>query len=359
VSDCNAFFRYNTYNTPKAEKEGLLVARLKQLTNFHYDHCEKYRNMIGSLGYKPNQTIDKIGQIPFVPISLFKHHDLKSIKYEEVYRTLYSSGTSASGLSKIYLDRDTASLQQKVLVRSVHSFTGINRFPMLIIDTQAHPVNQGEHRARTVAILGFSLFSSDRCFALDENLHLRTEAIRDFLHKHKGKTILIFGFTFNIWKYFVNEIKDNSLKFDLNNSILIHGGGWKKLIDRQISNKTFKEALFNFCGIDRVINYYGMIEQTGSLYFECQLGNLHTSIFNDIIIRRHLDFSPAPTGEPGMIQTLSAIPQSYCGHSLLTADKGVILGEDDCPCGRKGKYFHVLGRFEQTEIRGCSDTYEA
>jgi hypothetical protein len=37
----------------------------------------------------------------------------------------------------------------------------------------------------------------------------------------------------------------------------------------------------------------------------------------------------------------------------------VILGEDDCPCGRKGKYIKVLGRIRNAEIRGCSDTYAA
>jgi hypothetical protein len=36
----------------------------------------------------------------------------------------------------------------------------------------------------------------------------------------------------------------------------------------------------------------------------------------------------------------------------------MILGEDDCPCGRKGKYFKVTGRLPKTQQRGCSDTYQ-
>jgi len=62
-------------------------------------------------------------------------------------------------------------------------------------------------------------------------------------------------------------------------------------------------------------------------------------------------------GEPGIIQTLSILPLSYPGHSLLTEDEGVIVGEDNCRCGRMGKYFQVLGRIKQAEIRGCSDTF--
>ena len=91
---------------------------------------------------------------------------------------------------------------------------------------------------------------------------------------------------------------------------------------------------------------------------ECEYGHYHSSVFSDIIIRRAYDFSIAGIGEEGIIQVLSILPKSYPGHSLLTDDKGILLGEDDCPCGRLGKYFKVTGRLEHAEIRGCSDTYD-
>jgi len=62
-------------------------------------------------------------------------------------------------------------------------------------------------------------------------------------------------------------------------------------------------------------------------------------------------------GEKGIIETVSVLPGSYPGHVLLTEDEGVILGEDDCPCGRLGKYFKIEGRLQNAELRGCSDTY--
>ena len=75
------------------------------------------------------------------------------------------------------------------------------------------------------------------------------------------------------------------------------------------------------------------------------------------IIRNPIDFSVKKNGEKGLIQVVSVLPHSYPGHSLLTEDEGVVLGEDDCPCGRKGKYIQILGRIKSAEIRGCSDTY--
>ena len=90
---------------------------------------------------------------------------------------------------------------------------------------------------------------------------------------------------------------------------------------------------------------------------QCEYGHLHASIFSDIIIRKPEDFSECGLGERGIIQVLSTIPESYPGHSLITEDEGILLGVDDCPCGRKGKYFKVIGRLKNAEIRGCSDTY--
>ena len=90
---------------------------------------------------------------------------------------------------------------------------------------------------------------------------------------------------------------------------------------------------------------------------ECECGHLHASTYSDVIIRRPHDFSVADIGERGVIEVVSMLPESYCGHMLITEDEGTLLGEDDCPCGRKGKYFAVHGRIQNAEIRGCSDTY--
>ena len=132
-------------------------------------------------------------------------------------------------------------------------------------------------------------------------------------------------------------------------------------MSEQVSQQEFKQRLNNVCGLlpENIHDYYGMVEQTGTIYMECECGHLHTSVFSDVLIRKPLDFSLAEIGEEGIIEVVSVLPESYPGHVLLTEDKGVILGEDDCPCGRKGKYFKINGRLKNAEIRGCSDTYAA
>jgi hypothetical protein len=66
---------------------------------------------------------------------------------------------------------------------------------------------------------------------------------------------------------------------------------------------------------------------------------------------------PVDIGETGIIEVVSVLPTSYPGHALLTEDQGVLLGVDDCPCGRRGKYFQFTSRIERAEIRGCGDTF--
>ena len=54
----------------------------------------------------------------------------------------------------------------------------------------------------------------------------------------------------------------------------------------KISNELFKKKLYSILGIKKIHNYYGLVEQTGSIFFECEYGNLHASIYSDIFILR-------------------------------------------------------------------------
>lgn len=345
------------YSLEQNEKTELFNTELKELTIFHADKCNEYKKILQALTINPKQITD-YSQIPFLPVRLFKEYELKSIPKDEVFKVMTSSGTTGQAVSKIYLDKDNASIQQKVLVKIVSDFTGASRLPMLIIDSPSVIKDRNMFSARGAGILGFSIFGADRTYVFDENMRLNLEVLDQFLKKHKGEKILLFGFTFMIWQHFYKELKKINRKIDLSQGILIHGGGWKKLVGEAVSKYEFKKCLNDVCGIERIHDYYGMVEQTGCIYMECEYGHLHASIFSDVIIRNPKDFSINQIGEKGLIQVLSLLPTSYPGHSLLTEDQGELLGIDDCPCGRKGKYFKILGRIKSAEIRGCSDTYE-
>ena len=356
--DINEILNIAPYSLNKEQKHQLLNDRLRDLTRHHYKLCPKYRRMVNAYSLDINNLPD-YEKLPFLPVRLFKEFELRSCSKEEVVKTLTSSGTTGQQVSKILLDRDTSSNQTKCLTKIVSYFLGTKRVPMLILDSSAVVKNRTMFSARGAGILGFSMFGSKRCYALDEEMELDIDSMKIFLEEHKDETIFMFGFTFMVWQHFYKKLLESGYRPDLSKGILIHGGGWKKLTSEKVSPDEFKTCLNSVCNIEskNIHDYYGMVEQTGTIYMECEYGHLHTSCFSDVLIRRPSDFSLADVGEKGLIEVVSVLPHSYPGHILLTEDEGVILGEDNCPCGLKGKYFKIEGRIKNAEIRGCSDTY--
>lgn len=357
--DFDFFLQTGPFSLEKQEKSALLTRRLSELTELHREKSPEYGRILESIGYQKGAA-GSWQELPFLPVRLFKNLELKSVPASDVVKTMTSSGTSGQAVSKIFLDRQTSTNQQKAMIKIVSDFTGSSRMPMIILDCPSVLKDRRMFSARGAGILGFSLFGSKRIYALNDEMELDVASIGEFLEQHKGERILLFGFTFMVWQHFYKELlrlKDQGIVFDLSNAVLIHGGGWKKLAAEAVSQEEFALRFEEVCGLRRVHDYYGMVEQTGCIYMQCECGHLHASIFSDVIARRASDFSVCEFGESGILQVVSTIPESYPGHSLLTEDEGVILGEDDCPCGRKGKYFKINGRIKHAEIRGCSDTY--
>jgi phenylacetate-coenzyme A ligase PaaK-like adenylate-forming protein len=293
---------------------------------------------------------------PFLPVRLFKHLDLLSVPRGQVFKTLTSSGTSNQAVSRIFLDRDNVSIQTKVLGSIVSNFIGKRRQPMVVIDAEDVLKDRSKFSARAAGVLGFSMYGKNHTYAFDSSMSLKMDILKAYCDNNRDKGIYLFGFTLVVWKFLYQQLEKNKEHLDFGaGSILIHGGGWKKLEEESVSNSVFKARLKEVTGLRHVHNYYGMVEQTGSIFMECESGHLHSSNYSDVIIRDTITFKPCAIGKQGLIQIISLLPYSYPGHSLLSEDLGVLLGEDDCMCGRMGKYFHVHGRLKSAEIRGCSD----
>ena len=145
---------------------------------------------------------------------LFKDYELLSVEKSQIIKTVISSGTSGHSVSRIFLDRITATSQTRVLTKIVSSFTGTKRLPMLIIDTKSVIKNHKLFSARGAGILGFSMLGYDVTYALNDDMQLNFDVMEKFCDKHKGENILIFGFTYMIWEYFYkNRIKKEFIFF--------------------------------------------------------------------------------------------------------------------------------------------------
>jgi hypothetical protein len=200
-------------------------------------------------------------------------------------------------------------------------------------------------------------FGRSPYYALNEEMMLDLAGLEEYLAKHSGQAPVFFGFTFIVWQHFIQALEQSRHRLSLPGAILMHSGGWKKLEAIKVDPNEFRRRVTAATGIKAVVNYYGMVEQVGSVYLENSLGYLHASNYSDVIVRDANTLEPLPPGRPGLIQVVSALPTSYPGHSLLTEDLGVVEGVDDSAAGMNGQYFRILGRIPRAELRGCSDTF--
>jgi hypothetical protein len=342
------------FSLDKKTKKSIMTNLLSKLDDFHFQHSKEYETIVKKI-FGGKRKIKSINELPYLPVSAFKKHEIKSISDTEVFKILTSSGTTGQQVSRIYLDKETAQIQTLALSKIISHVVGPKRLPMLIIDSKSIFLNKSTFSARGAGILGLSVFGKDHTYVLDDNFVPNEELLSEFLDKYNGQPFLIFGFTYMVWQYLFNaELKK---KYDLNKAILIHSGGWKKLVDISVDNTTFRQELKDKFKLEHIYNFYGMVEQVGSIFMENSDGYLHCPNFADIIIRNPANFSIQEIGKPGLIQVISALPHSYPGHSLLTEDIGILMGEDDATNGWKGKYFKIIGRAKMAELRGCSDTF--
>ena len=208
--------------------------------------------------------------------------------------------------------------------------------------------------AREAGIFGFSIFGKNHFYLINSEKNIDYENLNIFLEKFSSEKFLIFGFTHSVYENLFNKILVQKLNYTFKNAILFHGGGWKKMISKKVSNNDFRKSLKNKIGLQNIYNYYGLVEQTGSIFFECQIcHSFYTSKYSDIIIRDK-NLNVIKKGR-GLIQLLSTLPTSYPGHNILTEDEGELI-YNDCECKNKGKQFKIHGRIKKSEIRGCSDT---
>ena len=189
------------YSLNREEKEKLLTERLVELTKHHQEKCPEYARILESISFNADK-VKSYKDLPFLPVRLFKELELRSVPKEEVVKTMTSSGTTGQAVSKIYLDRATSSNQQKTMVKIVSEFTGSSRMPMIIIDCPSVVKNRTMFSARGAGILGFSIFGAKKIYALDDDMKLDVEGLKEFLDKYCDQNILLFGFTFMIWQHF-------------------------------------------------------------------------------------------------------------------------------------------------------------
>jgi hypothetical protein len=346
----------------EAKQQRLLPVLAKQV-QFCRDRIPSYRAYLEKMRFA-TEAFDSFADVPYLPSSAFKDFDLCAVPSSQVTRVLKSSATSTGVPSRIYLDKDTAFRQTKALAATLIEHIGSRRRPYLVLDCKEVNEDHTGLTARGAALRGLLSFASSVSYGLcqqEDQLQLDLEAIGAFFREHKGIPVLLSGFTYIMWTMVVQQLETLGICFSHPEMIVLHSGGWKHLGDMGVSKERFSQGVAHAfgCSPKCVRDFYGMIEQVGVVFVDCEAGNKHAPNFAEVLIRDFLTLQPVEPGQSGFIEVLSILPQSYPGQAILTEDVGVWLGSDGCPCGRPGAYFRFQSRVPHAELRGCGDTFAA
>lgn len=325
------------------------------LNRFHYENNPQYRNILS--GQSNNSEF--LYELPFLHVGLFKLLNLATILPDQKnVRTMQSSSTSGIA-SSVHVDAQSAHLQAQSSKLILEDFLGYEfEAPLLICDS-SKSLRGRNLSARIMAAMSLKPFSSDIVFLLDESndaASLNFDRLFKLLANYDGP-LLIYGFTWILWQVFHdNVIPDNIKNLLIGREIkFVHSGGWKKLEDKKIDPKIFDEFLLSISNTPGscVIDYYGLVEQMGVIFPKCKFGRRHVPYWADVLVRDVWSMDVI-VGEPGQLQLMNCITFGSPNHNVLTEDLGIVF-ESQCPCGRSGKSFDLLGRVPKSEVRGCSN----
>jgi len=353
------------YGMDSGERQCALLALLKKELAHASAQNPRFANYVKHwpVDFREAQSI---ADLPYLPVGVFKANPpLSLVNTDNVVRTLTSSATTGQTPSRIVLDSATSKRMGKGVLTIVRDFIGSARRPYLVIDTPENLAAQGQISARGAAIQALRSFATEivSCLRPGKNgdSDLEIEKLLSCAAKWKDGEVLVYGFTYVIWTHFVEPLERAGITLDLPNVRVLHSGGWKRLEQQAVTREVFNRGVAHVFGSspERVIDFYGMVENVGVIYPDCEHGNKHVPAFAEVVVRDPLTLAPVKAGERGLIQVCSVLPTSFPGFLLLTEDRAEVISYDNCPCGRKGTSFRFAGRVPKAEVRGCGNLESA
>ncbi len=321
----------------------------------------------GLLNYFSNwptdyRTAETIAELPYLPVGVFKEDPpLSLVEPRSWKRILLSSATTGQNPSRVVLDAATARRMTKGIVVIIRDFIGSARRPYLVVDSTDLLSPQAELGARGVAIQGLGSFATEVVCCLrtrgegEPTLDMKT--LLDFARKWRKTKVLVYGFTYILWEHLVKPLESAGICVDLPRAHVLHSGGWKRVEKEAVTKDVFTRRVSETigCPATQVIDFYGMVENVGVVYPDCEVGNKHVPAFAEVIVRDPLTLKPVDAGHQGLLQLCSVLPTSFPGFLLLSEDIAEVVDYQVCPCGRLGTCFRFIKRAPRVELRGCGN----
>jgi phenylacetate-coenzyme A ligase PaaK-like adenylate-forming protein len=311
-------------NAKQFEKIALKVFRFQHENNSVYrEFCELLKVEKGS--------VKSLQQIPFLPIQFFKSHEIVS-NSDSIQETFTSSGTTGMITSK-HLITDVTLYENSYRNAFSEFYGNIEDYVVLAL-LPSYLERSGSSLIYMVKDLIALSNNTNSGFYLNNYDELISKLIElDSL----GQNVILIGVTYALLDLIEKR------KFDLKNTIIMETGGMKGK-RKEIIREELHEMLCEGFGVSSIHSEYGMTELLSQAY------SLGSGIFEcpnwmNILIRDTEDaLTYVTTGKTGGINVIDLANINSCSF-IATQDLGKKYANNS---------FEVLGRFDNSDIRGCN-----
>jgi len=301
-----------------------------QVFKYQAKNCTIYRDFIHGLNIDP-QAINAINNIPFLPVEFFKSHPvLSSADPAEVIFT--SSGTTGMITSSHYVTdvswyNESFRSAFKLFYGDIQQYSILALLPSYLEREGSSLIYMADDliKQSNNADSGFFLYDHDKLY---RQLKKQQEA---------GEPTLLIGVTFALLD-FIEQYHVNFPEL-----IVMETGGMKGRRKEMIREELHEQLCKGF-GVATIHSEYGMTELLSQAYSKGN-GRFNCPPWMSIIIRDTNDpMSIISGGRTGGINIIDLANINSCAF-IATQDLGKIYADNS---------FEVLGRFDNSDIRGCN-----
>jgi hypothetical protein len=289
-----------------------------------------YNTFVGHLGIKPEQ-VASLEKVPFMPISFFKNHIVKSGAWEAETEFL-TSGTTNQQPGKHHIANLNFYLHhaEKCFVRVFGSLSDFHFFALL----PSYLERQG---SSLVAMLDHFIKKSNSPYS-GFYLHNVTQLLDDVEKARKdGRRIIVWGVSFALLDL------AETIKPDLSGCLIFETGGMKGR-RKELTRAELHQSLCKGLRVEKIYSEYGMTELLSQAY-SAGSSLFFTPPWMRIIGRDITD--PLQKGLLGESSGINVVDLANW-HSIAfieTEDLGKVYADNS---------FEVLGRIDNAEVRGCN-----
>jgi phenylacetate-coenzyme A ligase PaaK-like adenylate-forming protein len=297
---------------------------------FQYENNKVYREFCQLLNIEKG-SVKSLQQIPFLPIQFFKSHDVLT-STETIQETFTSSGTTGMITSK-HLITDVTLYEESYRSAFSEFYGTIEDYAVLAL-LPSYLERSGSSLIYMVKDLIKLSNNENSGFYL----HNYDELIAKLIELDaSGQNVILIGVTYALLDLIEKQ------KFQLKNTIIMETGGMKGK-RKEIIREELHKILSDGFGVTAIHSEYGMTELLSQAY---SLGNgiFECPNWMNILIRDTEDaLTYVATGKTGGINVIDLANINSCSF-IATQDLGKKYSNNS---------FEVLGRFDNSDIRGCN-----